>query len=53
MEELLNLKIHNLESIIEFDERCNQNMNKVETSFKRSLKLLKDDLKKFQSERMS
>ena len=53
MENLLNLKIHNIESIIEFDERCNQNMNKVETSFKKALKLLNDDLKELISERMS
>lgn len=45
MEELLLLKIGTLESIIDFDERCNQNMRKVETSFRKSLKLLNDELK--------
>jgi len=51
MREMINLKIDTLESIIEFDKRCNDNMLRIETSFMKSLKIMNDKINNMKSER--
>lgn len=51
MREIIDLKIENLESIIEFDKRCNENMQRINTSFMKSIKLMNDEVNKMNAER--
>lgn len=50
MKEVLELKITDLESIIEFNKRCELNIARIETSFMESIKLMQDKLEEFKPE---
>lgn len=51
MQDIINLKIRTLESIIEYDRRCNENIQRIETSFMKSIKLMNDRVNKLKNER--
>ncbi len=51
IQELLSLKINTLESMIDFDKRCDAQINKAEIAFKKTLKQMDNELKKIINER--
>lgn len=51
MQDIIELKIGTLESIIEYDKRCNDTIQRIETSFMKSIKLMNDRVNKLKSER--
>lgn len=51
MQDIINLKIGTLESIIEYDKRCNDNIKRIETSFMKSIKLMNDKIETLKKER--
>ena len=51
MQDIINLKIRTLESIIEYDRRCNDNIQRIETSFMKSIKLMNDRVSELKKER--
>lgn len=51
MQDIIELKIGALESIIEYDKRCNDSIQRIETSFMKSIKLMNDRVDKLKNER--
>lgn len=51
MQDSIELKIGTLESIIEYDKRCNDTIQRIETSFMKSIKLMNDRVNKLKKER--
>lgn len=51
IQEILSLKLNTLESMIDFDKRCNDQIKKAEISFKKTLKQMDNELKKIINER--
>lgn len=49
MQEIVSLKIGNLESIIEFDKRCDLGMERMKTSFMKSIKIMNDKIKQLEN----